>query len=100
MKAEFSFNATMGKKDAKQFNQLIHPQTRPSHISPMRKVKWRLVKKWFNRYEKPQLLNRIITATSKDGKTRIEAQVIDVKVNKDGDHRKVYEIISKPLQQL
>lgn len=100
MKAAFSFNATMGKKDAKQFHQLVHPQTRPSHISPMRKVKWRLVKKWFNLYEKQQLLNRIITATSRDGKTRIEAQVIDVKVHKDGGHRKVYEIISKPLQQL
>ncbi len=42
----------MDKREVRKLSQMFNPQTRPAHIPTSRRVKWRLVKKWFNRYEK------------------------------------------------
>lgn len=48
----YSFSTSISKKEARKLHLLVNPLTRPAHISPKKKVSWRLTKKWFNRYEK------------------------------------------------
>ena len=56
----FSFSAKMSKKQAREFRRLVSPLNRPAQVSPRRKVAWRLVRKWFNRYEKPRMIGSTI----------------------------------------
>lgn len=39
-----NFNATLSKKEARKWRTILNPLTRPAHISPKKKVSWRLVK--------------------------------------------------------
>lgn len=87
----------MSKKQWREWRRLVNPLTRPAHISPKKKVSWRLIKKWFNRYEKPLWLTRTVTAVSKDGKTQVRARVTGVKISKDGGHRRTYTLDAKPI---
>ena len=91
-----SFNASVNKKDARKLGLLLNPLTRPAHISPKRKVSWRLVKKWFNRYEKPEWLKRSFVAVGKDG-TKINVQITHVRIIKEGNHKRSYIFECKPL---
>ena len=56
----FSFSAKMSKKQARELRLLVSPLNRPAQVSPRRKVAWRLVRKWFNRYEKPRMIGSTI----------------------------------------
>lgn len=64
----------------------INPLTRPAHVSPKKRVSWRLRKKWFNRYQKPVWLEQCVVAVSKDGKTKIPLRIGDVRMLKAGGH--------------
>lgn len=95
-KLTYSCSGTLSKKEARKMRLLLYPLTRPAHISPKKKVSWRLTKKWFNRYEKPQWLQRSITVVSRDGKTQVTAQITGVKLYKAGGHKYDYEFTAKP----
>ena len=90
VKMSYSCSMTMSKKQSREMRQIFNPLTRPAHISPKKKVSWRLVKKWFNRYEKPVWLKRTVMAVSKDGKTRIQTRITSVKIHKAGGRSRVY----------
>lgn len=97
VKMSYSCSVTMSKKQAREMRQILNPLTRPAHISPKKKVSWRLIKKWFNRYEKPIWLKRTVMAVSKDGKTRIQVRITGVKIHKAGGHRRDYKFEATPL---
>lgn len=90
-----SFNATLNKKEARKWRSILNPLTRPAHISPKKKVSWRLVKKWFNRYEKPEWLKRSFVAVGKDGK-KFNGQITHVRIIKNGNHKCSYIFECKP----
>lgn len=89
--------SAMSKKQRRECRRLFYPLTRPAHISPKKKVSWRLTKKWFNRYQKPVWLKRTVTADSEDGKTQVLARVTGVKISKAGGHRCTYTLKDKPI---
>lgn len=97
VKMSYSCGVTMSKKQARELRQILNPLTRPAHISPKKKVLWRLIKKWFNRYEKPIWLKRTVMAVSKDGKTRIQAQITSVKIHKAGGRNRDYSFTATPV---
>lgn len=88
--------AKMDKKAARNLYRLFCPLTRPAHISPKKKVKWRLVKKWFNRYEKATWIDRFFTVTSLDG-TTTKMRVIDIRLKKAGGHKRDYDFTAVPM---
>lgn len=96
-KMSYSFSASISKKDARKLRLLVNPLTRPAHISPKKKVSWRLTKKWFNRYEKPIWLQRTITAVSKDGSQEVNARITDVRITKAGGHKREYTFTCTPI---
>lgn len=83
------------KEYAKALLEYLHQRSRPRHISPMRRVKWRLVKKWFNRYEKDSYCGAIAFFYHADGSS-IPCQITNVKIEKAGKHRLNYIISAEP----
>lgn len=77
--------------------QIFNPLTRPAPHIAKEKVSWRLIKKWFNRYEKPIWLKRTVMAVSKDGKTRIQARITSVKIHKAGGRKRDYSFTATPI---
>lgn len=58
-----SFSAPLqhyDKEYAWALKEYLHQRSRPRQISPRRRVKWRLVKKWFNRYEKQKYIGATV----------------------------------------
>lgn len=96
-KMSYSFSASISKKDARKLRLLVNPLTHPAHISPKKKVSWRLTKKWFNRYEKPIWLQRTVTAVSKDGSQKVNARITDVRITKAGGHKREYTFTCTPI---
>ena len=96
-KMSYSCSVTMSKKQAREMRQILNPLRRPAHISPKKKVSWRLIKKWFNRYEKPIWLIRTVMAVSKDGKTRVQAKITSVKIHKAGGRKRDYSFTATPV---
>lgn len=96
-KMTFGCSATINKKEARKLHLLVHPLTRPAHISPNKKVSWRLVKKWFNRYEKPIWLKRTVMVVANAGKDPIQARITDAHITKVGGHIQNLSISCKPL---
>lgn len=96
-KMTYSCSATISKKEARKLHLLLNPLTRPAHISPKKKVSWRLTKKWFNRYEKPEWLKRTVMAVSKDGKTQMQARITNVRITKAGGHKRDYTFTCSPV---
>lgn len=83
------------KEYAKALQEYLHSRSRPRHVSPMRCVKWRLVKKWFNRYEKNSYCGAIVFFHHADGSS-IPCQITNVKIEKAGKHRLNYIISTEP----
>lgn len=79
--------------------RILNPLTRPAHISPKKKVKWRLIKKWFNRYGKAVCLKQMIMATTKDGRA-FYCKITSVKINKAGGHRQDYSFDLEPISEV
>lgn len=80
----------------KALQEYLHPRCRPRHISPMRRVKWRLVKKWFNRYEKDSYCGAIVFFCHADG-SKIPCQITNVKIEKAGKHLFNYSFSCVPV---
>lgn len=87
----------MDKKEARKLYRLFNPLTRPAQVSPRKKVAWRLVSKWFNRYEKPTLIGREMVVVAKTGE-QITMRVTDVQIVKAGGHKKAYNFNAKPIK--
>ena len=64
-----------------------------------KKVAWRLIKKWFNRYEKKHLIGGTVRAVSRDGQSALCARITGVRLLKGGGHRKSLEFNTKPVEQ-
>jgi hypothetical protein len=94
----FSTSASlkMDKKQAKQFQNWLHPLCRPRHISPKKRVKWRLVKKWFNRYERPIIIGMVVRAQYRVSLSA-PCLITDVKIRKAGRHRLTYDISAESI---
>ena len=92
----FSAAVKMGKKQSKEMRRLLNPLTRPAQVSQIKKVSWRLTKKWFNRYEKPRFIGRTVIAEAKDG-SRYQMQITDVRISKAGGHKRDYNFQCKPI---
>ena len=97
LNSSISFNATVNKKYARRWHLLLNPLTRPARISPKKKVSWRLVKKWFNRYEKPELLKRTLVAVGNDG-TKFDVQITNVRIKKELNHKRSYIYVGFPIK--
>lgn len=90
----------MNKRTSKNLRNALKPSTRPIQVSPRKKVAWRLIRKWFNRYEKPSLIGMHIIATSQDGMAHISGCITNVRILKGGGHTRAYDIQAKPLNAL
>lgn len=71
-------------------------QDRPSNLKyPNKNRKWRVKKKWFNRYEKPRLIGCVLQATNIESKQHLIGNaVVDVKLRKAGRHETRYDYIT------
>ena len=87
----------MTKKQSREMRRLLNPLTRPAQVPPRKKVAWRLVRKWFNRYEKPRLIGACVVATSKDGKTQIPMRITNVRIDKAGGRKRDYSFTATPI---
>ncbi len=67
-------------KDMRKYLREMN-RTQPDLKHPHRKHAWRLMRKWFNRYQKPRMIGMVLTAQSKDGKS-IPMKIKDVKISK------------------
>lgn len=92
-----SFKATRQQK--KELRKLLIPPTRPERVGARKKVAWRLIKKWFNRYEKKHLIGGTVRAVSRDGQSALCARITGVRLLKGGGHRKSLEFNTKPVEQ-
>lgn len=85
----------MSKKERRELNRIFSPLIRPARIPATRRAKWRLVKKWFNRYEKQTLIGRTVIVATKGGK-QIATRITNVKIEKAGGYRRNYLFTSRP----
>lgn len=71
-------------------------QDRPSNLKyPYKNRKWRIKKKWFNRYEKPRLIGSVVKSTNIESEQSLIGKVIvDVKLRKAGGHKFIYDHIT------
>lgn len=93
----FSAAVKMSKRQSKKVYRLLNPLTRPVQVPTSRRVKWRLVKKWFNRYEKQTLIGRTVIAVAKNG-AQIPMRITTVKITKAGGHRRNISVEAKPIK--
>ena len=74
----------MPKKSVRNLFKALMPQTKPDNLKyPNKKRKWRIRKKWFNRYEKQTWIGRRMVAVDKAG-NKINMEITSVKLNKKG----------------
>ena len=71
-------------------------QDRPSNLKyPNKKRKWRVKKKWFNRYEKPRMIGCVMKATNIESEQHLIGKVVvDVKLRKAGGNEVRYDYIA------
>ena len=91
--SSYSFDVKMDKKTRKSMLELV--RTRPDQAKVGKKHKWRLINKWFNRYQKPRIIGRISQISTVSG--FIKAKIVDVKICKDGRHKVAYSYELKPI---
>lgn len=89
------------RKAARDFRRMVKPQTKPDNLKyPKRKRAWRIVKKWFNRFERPAVrLGRYqVEIHAKDGSV-IRGIITDVRIAKStfGRHKQDRNYTIKPL---
>lgn len=71
-------------------------RTRPDVKYPKKHRAWRIIKKWFNRYEKPSMIGKILICDNGHGWT-YSIRVGSVKISKAGGHRRDYSYSCLPL---
>lgn len=90
----FSMSATisMTKSQRKRLRELC--RTRPDLKHPTRKRSFRLIRKWFNRYQKPKLIGTTIQAETANGE-HIPMIITNVTISK-GITGPEYQFTAKP----
>lgn len=90
----FSYSFNIRSKNLKWLFWQIQPDNL-KYPTKYRKRKWRVKKKWFNRYEKPRLIGCIVKATNIDSQQHLIGKVIvDTKLRKAGGHKAIYDHIT------
>lgn len=80
----FSVSTTMPNKSIRSLFKALNPPTKPENLKyPNKKRKWRIRKKWFNRYEKKAWIGRHMVAVDKAG-NKINMEITSVKLKKEG----------------
>ena len=80
----YSASFSMPKTSQKNLFKSLMPQTKPYNLKyPDKKRKWRIRKKWFNRYEKKILIGSQAMAVDKSG-NKIYVEITSVKLTKNG----------------
>lgn len=74
-----SFDIPVTKAMRKEFREMT--RIRPDLKCPHRKRAWRLVRKWFNRYQKSKMIGMTVVAQTVDG-GNIPMVIQDVKIRK------------------
>ena len=74
-----SAKITFGKSYLKEYRELN--RTRPDLRLPRRKRAWRVIRKWFNRYQRPRLIGMTMIVDSVLG-SRSVFTIKDVKIRK------------------
>lgn len=83
-KNSFSTSFLMPGKSMKKLFKALIPPTKPENLKyPNKKRKWRIKKKWFNRYEKKTWIGRRMIAEDKNG-NKINMEITSVKISKQG----------------
>lgn len=88
----FSAEIPITKEMRKEYNNFT--RTQPDLKYPKRKRAWRLVRKWFNRYQKPRLIGMTMMAETIEW-TNIPMTITDVKISKSNPGI-MYDFITKP----
>lgn len=94
----FTATATLkaSKKEAKALRRLIQPKVRPDNLKyPRKHRKWRVAKKWFNRYEKHLIIGMRLIVGDKTG-AKYNAVVTGVRMAKGG-HTRNFDFTAKPI---
>lgn len=96
-----TYSVAVSRKAARDFRRMVKPQTKPDNLKyPNRKRAWRVVKKWFNRYERPAIRSGIyhVQIHTKDGQV-IPGIITDVRIAKSvfGSKKQDRSYTIKPL---
>lgn len=81
----------------KGYREWIHPLCRPRRISPKKRVKWRLVKKWFNRFEKSRYNGIVLRVQAVGGE--VFCMITEVKIKKGGKRNIDYCMTAAPITE-
>jgi hypothetical protein len=92
------FAAELGKKQSRRFERLLKPHTRPYRCMHITRPKWRLLKKWFNRYGKQSLIGQYAFVNG-NGPYRQQCKIQDVRLRKAGGHTVKYDFTCLPFTQ-
>lgn len=94
-----SFDLT--KRQAKEVRRIFEPQTKPDNLKyPKRHRKWRVQKKWFNRFQK-QLYVKKTVGVAFDGDTSdlhspvIYGKIYDAILKKEGGRKSSIQFFAK-----
>lgn len=88
---QYSWGVSMNAKSSKALRKLLYPITKPENLKyPNKHRKWRIQKKWFNRYEKQTLIGRTVLIDYS-----IPITITDVKIEKAGNRKRTYNITAK-----
>lgn len=72
-------------------------RTMPDRANPHKKRAWRIVRKWFNRYQRPRCKGMNYRIETHAG--YIDAIILDVTIHKDKNNNIYFQYHSKPISQ-
>lgn len=88
MKYETSFTIK-SRKLVKQIRRMFYPQTQPENIRKGKHRPFRVIKKWFNRYQRKRLIGSTVIASINGNK--LQLTISDVRLCKMA-HQCVYRL--------
>ncbi len=91
----FSCQLKPNKEMVKMYRDLT--RTMPDRANPHKKRPWRLIRKWFNRYQRPRCKGvgyRIETYAG-----YIDVVISDVTIHRDKDNKIYFQYHSKPIAE-
>lgn len=89
-----SFSFAPNKEMRKWYRDMN--RTMPDRANPRKKRPLRLIRKWFNRYQRQRIIGMTMRCETIDGKY-LDAVIIDVKLGYDSHKGVYYNYTSKPI---
>lgn len=92
-----SFSCSIQMKQNKAMRKWYRDMTRtmPDRANPHKKRAWRLIRKWFNRYQRPRCKGMNYRIETEAG--YIDAVILDVTIHKDRNNRVYLQYKSRPI---